>query len=492
MHGHNASCLFPGLDEGLIASTVADKPFINRFGLDASRLSPSERANRLSNVTTMVTIGCLPGALLAFLLTEKIGMLWAMRGSCLVWMSGSIIFLTSHTIGQVYAGRLIMGVGIGQFGVVAPVYLGEVSPRQIRGVIIGLFGISEYVGIMIGYFSIWGASIHIPNSSSRQWIIPHSVQVIWAGILLFFSLFCEESPRFLCKRGRADQAAQALGKLWQLPALHTEVQDEIRAAQRQLELENGNSTRSFWETVRTLFTTKENLKRIAFIFTVQCLIQRSGPTSLTTYAPKLFSLFGIKGESEKLFTTAIFGAVKFASALGSALFMIDFIGRRRTLYIGVTMQILAFLYISIFLTVFYTLSEEKQQSPATKRSAIGAIVMVYLIGVSYALGWNSIQYIITAEIFPLPVRIAGSSVATVWHYANRMGLSKAVPTMLLEHGSLTPTGTFWFFTAMSILGGVYALVFLPETSRKGLEETGDLYTGRKTFSQIGHKHTSDR
>ncbi|KAA8648422.1 uncharacterized protein ATNIH1004_004307 [Aspergillus tanneri] len=482
MHGHNASCLFPGrlplrlvcavlcfglsgtsrgLDEGLIASTVADKPFINRFGLDASRLSPSERANRLSNVTTMVTIGCLPGALLAFLLTEKIGMLWAMRGSCLVWMSGSIIFLTSHTIGQVYAGRLIMGVGIGQFGVVAPVYLGEVSPRQIRGVIIGLFGISD-------------------------------VQVIWAGILLFFSLFCEESPRFLCKRGRADQAAQALGKLWQLPALHTEVQDEIRAAQRQLELENGNSTRSFWETVRTLFTTKENLKRIAFIFTVQCLIQRSGPTSLTTYAPKLFSLFGIKGESEKLFTTAIFGAVKFASALGSALFMIDFIGRRRTLYIGVTMQILAFLYISIFLTVFYTLSEEKQQSPATKRSAIGAIVMVYLIGVSYALGWNSIQYIITAEIFPLPVRIAGSSVATVWHYANRMGLSKAVPTMLLEHGSLTPTGTFWFFTAMSILGGVYALVFLPETSRKGLEETGDLYTGRKTFSQIGHKHTSDR
>lgn len=48
--------------------------------------------------------------------------------------------------------------------------------------------------------------------------------------------------------------------------------------------------------------------------------------------------------------------------------------------------------------------------------------------------------------------------------------------MLLEHGSLAPKGTFWFFSAVSLVGMVYTWMFLPETSKKGLEETGDLYT----------------
>lgn len=116
--------------------------------------------------------------------------------------------------------------------------------------------------------------------------------------------------------------------------------------------------------------------------------------------------------------------MKFASSLGSALFMIDFLGRRKTLYIGLTMQLVAFIYCAIFLTVYSDLSEVAQKAPAAKHAAIGAIVMIYLIGVAYALGWNSIQYIITAEIFPLHVRIAGSSLVTVWHYGNRMGISK--------------------------------------------------------------------
>lgn len=47
--------------------------------------------------------------------------------------------------------------------------------------------------------------------------------------------------------------------------------------------------------------------------------------------------------------------------------------------------------------------------------------------------------------------------------------------MLLKHDSLQPRGTFWFFSAMSILGFIYAWLVLPETSRKGLEESNRLY-----------------
>ena len=140
-----------GLDEGLISTTVAQKSFIDEFGLDAAYLDASQQANRLSNITSMVHIGSIPGALIAFLLCERMGMLWSMRQLCALWLAGVIIVITSSgRLGQIYAGRIIMGLGIGQAGVVAPTYLAEIAPRSARGMLVSLFGMSEYIGIMVG------------------------------------------------------------------------------------------------------------------------------------------------------------------------------------------------------------------------------------------------------------------------------------------------------------------------------------------------------
>ena len=99
----------------------------------------------------MVHIGCVPGALIAFVLCERIGMLWSMRQLCVLWLAGVIIMITSHgTLGQVYGGRFVMGLGIGQAGIVAPTYLAEIAPRNARGFLVCLFGMSEYIGIMTG------------------------------------------------------------------------------------------------------------------------------------------------------------------------------------------------------------------------------------------------------------------------------------------------------------------------------------------------------
>lgn len=107
------------------------------------------------------------------------------------------------------------------------------------------------------------------------------------------------------------------------------------------------------------------------------------------YAPELFSLLGLAGQSEKLFVTAIFGAVKFLASLLCAILLIDHVGRKGSLISGIIIQLIALLYISIFLTVKSAFDDE---SSFMNRAAIAAIVFFYFVGVGWAIGWNSIQY----------------------------------------------------------------------------------------------------
>ena len=141
-----------GLDEGLIGTTTEQVSFIHAFKLNDPSMSESAKANRLSNITSMVQLGSILGALIAFGLTDKIGRLWATRELCLVWVLGISIFLgasSQNNLSMVYAGRFIAGVGIGQTTVVAPTYLAEIAPRAIRGLCVCAFSGSVYLGIML-------------------------------------------------------------------------------------------------------------------------------------------------------------------------------------------------------------------------------------------------------------------------------------------------------------------------------------------------------
>jgi len=187
-------------------------------------------------------------------------------------------------------------------------------------------------------------------------------------------------------------------------------------------------------------------------------------------------MLGTTGQSEKLFATAIFGVVKFASGLFCAFCLVDFLGRKRSLSIGIAIQFISMLYIAIYLTAVPSITSGVVQSVAAKRAGTGAIVFIYFSGVGWALGWNSIQYLIGAEIFPLGVRSLGTSMIMCFHFVNQYGNSKAVPIMLLDGGKgLSPNGTFWFFSVVTLLGGAFVWFFLPETKGRSLEGMDELF-----------------
>lgn len=136
-------------------------------------------------------------------------------------------------------------------------------------------------------------------------------------------------------------------------------------------------------------------------------------------------MMGTTGQNEKLFATAIFGVVKFVSSMICAFFLIDFIGRKRSLSTGITLQLVSMLYMAIFLLIDNNVSNKSvPQTSSQKHAAMGAIVMIYFSGFGWALGWNSIQYLINSEIYPLRLRALGGSIAMTFHFVHQYGNSK--------------------------------------------------------------------
>jgi MFS family permease len=192
------------------------------------------------------------------------GRLWATRQLCTIWIVGVIIYITSNgSYGQVLAGRFIMGLGIGQTTVVAPTYLAEAAPRSIRGLCICIFSGSVYLGIMLGYFANWGTSLHISNSTSKQWVDATILHIIFAGLIIIGSFFALESPRWLAKVGRDEQAAANMSKLRKLPLDHPYVRAELIDIHDQLEREREATLGSrFLGPLKELFMLPGNRYRI--------------------------------------------------------------------------------------------------------------------------------------------------------------------------------------------------------------------------------------
>ncbi|KAI6778714.1 Quinate permease-like protein [Emericellopsis cladophorae] len=470
-----------GIDEGLITGAFNSHDF--QEAIDYESFSTVEQANIKANVSAMVQIGSVGGALIAFTICDRIGRIWATRVLTTIWAVGIAIFMVTGVkgnLGGIYAGRFIAGLGVGMTPVVGPVYLAEVAPASVRGVCTCFFTGAVYIGIVLAYFANYGAHLHISSESHKQWLVPTSLHIIFAGIAFILSFFQYESPRFLVKQGKIDQAAKSLGKLRKQDPSGDYVRNCIQEIVNAHEMEKEATRGVGWAgKLKEMFMNKSNLYRLWLASMVQFLSQWSGAGSITLYAQDLFALIGVAGESEGLLVTAVFGIVKLIAAISCALFLVDVIGRKRSLLIGITLQCVAMIYVAGFLTAAPKLGVDDSWvlPESLKPASRGAIAMIYISGMGWALGWNTMQYLLTAELFPLRIRALATSWSMTLHFANQYGNSRAVPNMLLpvSDGGISPKGTFWCFAAVTFVGGLWVWLFVPETSGRTLESMDRLF-----------------
>lgn len=462
-----------GLDEGSISGSIAAIRFQERFGLSDPTKSEDAIAELKSNIASMVQMGSIPGSLFAFLIVDRIGRIRSLQLMCVSWIAAVIIQITSKSLGQLYAGRFLEGLPVGASVVIGPTMMSELAPKDIRGLCNCMFAGAVYFGVMLEYFTHYACAVHVPDHSDNQWIIPTSLKIMFGGIILIGSFFCVESPRWLMKQGRVDDAYKALSKVRNLPRDHAYVVSEISDVQDQIDYyQKSIGDATIWNLFKELFS-KSVFYRLYIGIGCQLLGQWSGANAITIYMPELVGLVGYRG-TRKLLMTAVLGIVKLTSSYCTAFFLIDYLGRKKCLYIGITIQMVTILYFGLFVAIVPNVDQEHYvMTPSESKAGVGALVMLYLSGVGWTMGFNSIQYLINSEMFPIRVRSFGTAIIMCFHFLNQYGNTKAVPSMMI---SMKHSGTFFFFFGVLAVALVWCWFTIPEIAGRSIESMEELFS----------------
>ncbi len=218
--------------------------------------------------------------------------------------------------------------------------------------------------------------------------------------------------------------------------------------------------------------------------------QWSGANGITQYSPTIFGYLGITNTEQSFLATGLYAIVKFLSTLIFALVVIDFIGRRRSLLTGITLQIITLTYVGAYLGVTNGWTVDQiENSPSALAASRGAIVAIYFHAIAWSIGWFSIPYLISAEIFPIRIRSVNVSIGMAVHWANHFGCSRAMPSMLVGTNRY---GAFIFFLSICTISLGYVYLAMPETAGRSLEGMDKLFEQPwYTVHKVAYPRTED-
>lgn len=349
----------------------------------------------------------------------------------------------------------------------------QIAPASIRGLCTLQYTCCQQLGVVFGFFFNYGVTKY-HSGTNLQWQLPTVLQVIPAVIWGVGCFFTPETPRFLLMKNKRSQALATLCKFRGLPEGHPYVQAEFEGMEAQLnheiEIVAGAST---FDLIKETFTDLPNRRRFILMFAAHVFSQWSGANAITQYSPTIFGYLGIKGTESRFLATGIYAIVKFVSVLLFSVFVIDFIGRRRSLMTGITMQILTLAYVGGYLGVTNGWSVEKIEASASAMGASrAAIVSIYFHAVAWSIGWFSIPYLVSAEVFPLRIRSINVAILMAVHWAMYFGCSKAMPSLL---EATQRFGAFIFFLSICCVSLIYVFFAMPETSGRSLESMDKLF-----------------
>ncbi|GCB74285.1 hypothetical protein scyTo_0003374 [Scyliorhinus torazame] len=342
---------------------------------------------------------------------------------------------------------------------VVPMYLGELSPKNLRGAI----GVMPQLFITIGILIAQVFGLRSILANERGWPLLLGLTGVPAIVELILLPFCPESPRYmLIQKGNELGAKAALRRIrgWD------DVDDEIE----EMRLEDESEKAEGHVSVMHLFSFRSLRWQLLSIIVLNMGQQLSGVNAIYYYADSIYRSAGVK-ENDIQYVTVGTGAVNVFMTI-AAVSIVEAVGRRILLLVGFAICCIS----CAVLTMSLNLQDKVDWMPYLCITCI----IIYVIG--HAIGPSPIPYVITTEMFRQSSRPAAFMVAGSVHWLSNFTVGLVFP--FLEKG--LAEYSFIIFGGICLATFVYIFFVIPETKSKTLNwETGplllgDLSTIRKT------------
>jgi sugar porter (SP) family MFS transporter len=388
-------------------------------------------------VVSAVLLGSLVGAIVGGILADRLGRRRLLIITAIVFALGAVGAALAPGTASLIAARIVAGAAIGIASFVAPLYISEIAPVEIRGRLVSINQVALTSGIVISYL------IDYAFAASQAWRWMFALAVIPAAAFGIGLLFIPDSPRWLVGRGDVDRARAVLKRI----RAPNRVAAELKEIQHSATQQKGH-----WSELLS------PLLRPAMIVGVGLAIaqQITGINTVIYYAPTIFKFAGLSSASVALLASVGVGVVNVVLTL-VAMQLIDRVGRRPLLLVSLAGMALSLLVLGLAFAL-------PQFSGSLGWIAIASL-MVY-VG-SFAVGLGPVFWLMLSEIYPLRVRGRAMSVGTVANWGANLIVALSFLTLTQVLGK---PATFGLYGIVSIGAWLFVFFLVPETKGKSLEQ----------------------
>lgn len=438
-----ASCgfLLFGYDNGVFSGLIVSSWFLKTFH--------HPDAGLLGTVSAMYNIGGFLGSLVAFFLGSKLGRRRMILGGIAITTIGVVLQCIATNIGELLTGRTITGLGVGAMTSTVGLWQAETVPAKSRGLYLTfqLLG-----GAGLGLFCAQWINFGLRNRSDRvAFVFPLAFQMVFVVTSGFLVACLPESPRWLVKRGRKQEAEVILTRLQgqELAAIHLAQIVEADALEHHIE---GNEYRQLFAGGAT-----QNFRRLCLACGVMIMHQLNGINSVTYYMPTLLQKFIGASHTTALWVSGLTSVCSMLCATIPVL-CIDRFGRRPFLWGGAIWQVVTFAILAAL--------PATAPAAGSKSHGIAAVVMVFLYYGGNAATWLGPSWAYPAEVLPLQIREKGLALGNVFYWLFQFMIVEVTPIALTNIG-------YKFYVILAIFNTCSALIVyfcFPETKQLSLEE----------------------
>lgn len=404
----------------------------------------------LGSITLIfVPLGCLFSGTLA----QPFGRKRAMQLVNLPMFGSWLIFYFARHSWQFYTGLALAGVSGGLLEAPVLTYVAEICEPSFRGMLAATGSTCVIFGILLQF--IMGTFLNWRQIAMVDAFVP-----MMSFIALFF---VPESPHWLIKKGKYEQAKESLAWLrgWttkhEIDAEYTELRDQLIESK---ERSNGLNFK--------LYRNRSFLHPFLIITLTFFIGHFSGMTPLQTNAVEIFQT--LKAPIDKYYATMLLGVAELSGTI-LCVILVKFTGKRPLVLLSCIGCGLC-LFTTATYAHFYkveshnsTSASQVQQTVQNQNFAWIPITLLLFSALLSHIGIRLIPWMLIGELFPISVRSIASGLAGGLGYVFSFAANKLFYTMKLH---LTLIGTFWIYSSVGLIGALILFFVLPETEARTL------------------------